>query len=459
MRNYCFKALLQKDGWLSPAYVSTDDVGLITYIGSIPQQSIKYNNVDGYAIPGFQNAHSHAFQYAMAGIAEVHQPGAVADDFWSWREAMYKVALTISPDQLESIAAMLYAEMVRHGYTHVAEFHYLHHDKNGRPYANLAEHGERLVAAAHTAGIKITLIPMFYQKGGFGMEPQKHQRRFISPTIDAYNKLLEATNSVVSASSHANYGFGIHSLRAVAPEDIISSLAEIDPSLPVHIHISEQLKEVEDALDYLGKRPVQWLLDSVAVNEQYHLVHATHLGKREIEGITQSGAHVVLCPSTEGNLGDGIFPLTTFQELGGKWSIGTDSHVGLNPLEELRILDYGQRLTTHHRNIFTNAKQGDSASYAIEQSLVSGRAAMSNPVTGYFEKGQPLDAVVYDAGSPLIATSNLKNVLPTIVYSSDSGHCMGTICNGKWIVKNNRHFKAESIVASFDRAIKAIAIR
>lgn len=459
MNHYRFKALLQNDGWLSPAYLSIDDDGLITWLDREPQASVQYNAVEGYAVPGFQNAHSHAFQYAMAGIAEKHQPGATADDFWSWREAMYKVALTIDPDQLEAIGAMLYSEMARHGYTHVAEFHYLHHDKQGRPYQNLVELGERLVVAAQRAGIKITLVPMFYKQGGFGTEPQKHQRRFISSTVEDYQKLLEATKTMVATQPHANYGFGIHSLRAVAPKDIVRSLEAADRKLPVHIHISEQLKEIEDAVAYLGKRPVQWLLDNLEVNEQYHLVHATHLDTREIEGIAKSGAHVVLCPSTEGNLGDGIFPLDQFQQLGGKWSIGTDSHVGLNPLEELRLLDYGQRLTTHHRNIFTSKTQGDSASYAIRQSLISGRAAMGSQETDYFKIGQPLDAVIYDEKSPLVAASALGNVLSTILYSSDAAHIKGTMVNGNWVVRDNRHLQKDDIALSFQRALTQINVR
>ncbi len=459
MSDYSFRALLQNEGWLSPAFVSTDTHGLITYLSDEPKEGIQYEEVAGYAIPGFQNAHSHAFQYAMAGIAETHRPGAVADDFWSWRQAMYKVALTVDPDQLEAIATMLYAEMVRHGYTHVAEFHYLHHDKDGKPYANLAEMGERLVAAAGKAGIKITLVPMFYQQGGFGMEPQSHQRRFISSTTEKYQALLEATRAIVEPYSHATYGFGIHSLRAVSPKDIIRSLSALDKKLPVHIHISEQLKEVEDACTFLGKRPVQWLLDNVEVDENYHLVHATHLDGKEVKGITNSGAHVVLCPSTEGNLGDGIFPLKEFQDLGGKWSIGTDSHVGLNPLEELRLLDYGQRLTTHHRNTFTSKTEGDSASYAIKQSLISGRAAMGNLETAYFKLGVPLDAVVYDADAPLISVSSLGNVLPTIIYSNDSAQSKGTIINGKWIVKDNQHLRKDVIISSFRGAVDGIHIR
>lgn len=459
MSNYHFKGLLQNDGWTSPAFVGTDANGLINYLSSLPEAGAQYEYVNGYAIPGFQNAHSHAFQYAMAGIAETHKPGVISDDFWSWREAMYKVALTIDPDQLEAIATMLYAEMVRHGYTHVAEFHYLHHDKNGKSYENLAEMGERLVAAAHTAGIKITLVPMFYQKGGFGMEPQSHQRRFISSTADKYRALLEATKNTVAPHAHANSGFGIHSLRAVAPQDIIDSLASVDSNLPIHIHISEQLKEIEDAIGYLGNRPVQWLLDNTQVTEQYHLVHATHLDNTEIKGIARSGAYVVLCPSTEGNLGDGIFPLDQFQKEGGKWSIGTDSHVGINPLEELRLLDYGQRLTTHHRDTFTSEIEGDSAAYALNQCLISGRAAMGNMESEYFKIGEAMDAVIYDADSPLMATTALPNILPTIFYSSDSAHVKGTIVNGKWIVKENQHATRETIVSAFRGAMDRVKVR
>jgi formimidoylglutamate deiminase len=459
MNHYHFKALLQSEGWISPAYVSTDETGVITYLSKEPQANTSYEKVEGYAVPGFQNAHSHAFQYAMAGIAETHQVGAVADDFWSWREAMYKVALTIDPDQLESIATMLYAEMVRHGYTQVAEFHYLHHGKDGKPYPNLAEMGERLVKAAQNAGIKITLVPMFYQMGGFGIDAQHHQRRFISPTVADYDSLLEATKNMVVKYPHANHGFGIHSLRAVAPDDIISSLTKVDKDLPVHIHISEQLKEIEDCKSYLGKRPVQWLLDNNEVNENYHLVHATHLDDSEVEGIASIGAQVVLCPSTEGNLGDGIFPLDKFQKLGGKWSIGTDSHVGLNPLEELRLLDYGQRLTTHHRNIYTSNKEGDSAKYAIRQSLIAGRKAMGNSETIYFKVGEALDAVIYDAEAPLIAASSLDTVLSTIIYSSDSMHCLGTMVDGHWVVIHNEHKSKSEIEKAFVSALADINVR
>ena len=222
LKYFQFKSLLQKSAWLSPAYVGVDGNGAIQYLSNEPpQQPTAIEFVNGFALPGFQNAHSHAFQYAMAGLAENHTSG-IDDDFWTWREEMYKCALSVDPDQAEAIAAMLYAEMVRHGYTHVAEFHYLHHDKNGKPYNNLAEMGERMVAAAQTAGIKITLVPVFYQKGGFGQDPQVRQKRFISKTVDDYFHLLDDSATVVANEPHAQLGFSVHSLRAVALEDIIT---------------------------------------------------------------------------------------------------------------------------------------------------------------------------------------------------------------------------------------------
>ena len=455
---YCFKAMLTENGWLSPAYVGVDQDGKITSIGS-GKPAAPVRNLNAIAIPGFQNAHSHAFQYAMAGLAEIHETQKTPDDFWSWREAMYNLALQVSPDQLEAIAAMLYAEMVRHGYTHVAEFHYVHYDQQGQAYANLSEMGERLIAAADTAGIGITLVPIWYQQGGFGKAPSDGQRRFISPDRDVYLKLLEASSESCKNYSRANPAIGVHSLRAVEPE-AVSSLSKMNPEkLPFHIHISEQLKEVEDALAYLGKRPVDWLLDNVELNERYHLVHATHLTENECDRLAGSGANVVICPTTEGNLGDGIFPLRRFQEKGGKWSIGTDSHVSLNPLEEFRLLDYGQRLISHKRNTFYSNSQGNSALFAIDMALKSGRKAMNNFSKDYFSVGQYLDAVLYHSDAPL-----LKNALPdhfatTIVYSIDSYYHYGTISGGKLLVENGRHIREEEIRSAFESSINSLGNR
>ncbi|HSK73093.1 MAG TPA: formimidoylglutamate deiminase, partial [Pyrinomonadaceae bacterium] len=395
MKSYRFKALLQNRGWLENATVSIDESGKIVSITQEENPDSVY--IDGYALPGFQNAHSHAFQYAMAGLAERHSASQTADDFWSWREAMYSLALNLDPEQMKTIAAMLYAELLRHGFTNVAEFHYVHHDKNGESYRNLAAMGEALVEAAKEAGIKITLIPIFYQKGGFGLPANDRQRRFISPTFEDYLRLFETSEQVCKKYEGANIAVGIHSMRGVDSQDILRTAKDAPQDVPFHIHVSEQLKEVEDSLAFLGKRPVEWLLENIELNERFHLVHATHLTENETERLAKSQANVVLCPSTEGNLGDGIFPLREFQLFGGNWSIGTDSHIGLNPLEELRILDYGQRLITHKRDTFIGEETEDSGLFAITKATVAGRRAMNNFQSEFFAVGAPFDACIINA--------------------------------------------------------------
>jgi formimidoylglutamate deiminase len=455
LKYYHFSSILQKAGWLSSAYVGVDENGIIQYLkNEAPAEGAAVEAVQGLALPGFQNAHSHAFQYAMAGLAENHAPGT-DDDFWTWREAMYQCALSVDPDQAQAIAAMLYAEMARVGYTHVAEFHYLHHDKDGKPYSNPAEMGERMVAAAKTAGIKITLIPVFYQKGGFGVAPQPRQRRFISKTVDDYFNLFEASRSVVKNYSHASLGFSVHSLRAVDLEDVKTTFLQGPKELPFHLHVSEQKKEVSDCLAYTGKRPMQWLFDNLSVDDRFHLVHSTHLDDNELKVLAKSGANVVLCPSTEGNLGDGIFRMREYVKSGGRWCIGTDSHIGLNPLEEFRMIDYRQRLVSNQRNTF----EGDAASYMINEEVESGRRAMGIKQHNHFELGKPLDAVVYNSQSHLLAETSEKNRLATLLYTSDSSRSAGTIVNGKWVVKNQHHVNGHSIKTDFTKAMRELKNR
>jgi formimidoylglutamate deiminase len=450
-----FKSLLLQSGWLDNAFVAIDENGVIQKIFSEPpSEAIAIEFVNGFALPGFQNAHSHAFQYAMAGLAENHAPGT-DDDFWTWREEMYKCALSVNPDQAEAIAAMLYAEMARHGYTQVAEFHYLHHDKDGKPYANLAEMGERMIAAAKTAGIKITLVPVFYQKGGFGLPPQQRQRRFISNTVDEYFHLLDDSATAVAKNDHAQLGFSVHSLRAVDLDDIVTTYNQGPKHIPFHVHVAEQKKEIADCLDYCSKRPMQWMLENLPVNERFHLVHSTHLDDTELKQLAASQANVVLCPSTEGNLGDGIFRMKEYVKLGGHWSIGTDSHIGINPFEEFRMIDYRQRLVTNKRNTF----EGDAASQLVGESVMRGRLAMGNASIDYFEVGNSLDALVVNAGSHLLADTTPTNRLASIVYTSDSSRNIGTLVNGKWIVKNQHHTEGQSIKMAFAKAMKEIKNR
>ena len=431
MTYYLFDKLLLKEGWLSPAYVGVNEQGLIAYLAAEApaDPTVKVEKVPGVALPGFQNAHSHAFQYGMAGQAEQHAVGT-RDDFWSWREAMYACAETFSPEQNEQVATTLYRHLLRNGYTSVVEFHYLHHDPTGRPYANLAEMGERLVAAARTAGIKITLVPVFYQKGDFGRQPQPRQRRFISPTLDDYFQLLEASRPAVAAYGRARLGFGVHSLRAVEAADVLATHAQGPTDLPFHLHAAEQTLEVERSLAHLGARPVEWLLDNLPLSERFHLVHCTHLTPAETTRLAHSGANVVLCPGTEGNLGDGIFPLVDYAEAGGHWSIGTDSHISLNPLEDLRWLDYTQRLVHRRRNIFA-----DGAAVLVDQAFFAGHRAAGRTPANYFALGQPLDAVVYDAAHPLLAQAGAQHLLPAVVYTADPSTILGTLVDGQWMYR------------------------
>ncbi len=452
MRYFKFSGLRLRDRWLSPAFVGVDSNGCILYLSGeepSPDEHATVEAVHGYALPGFRNAHSHAFQYAMAGKAERHAPGA-SDDFWSWREAMYGCALSMRPNTMEAIATMLYAEMLRYGYTHVAEFHYLHHDEQGRRYNNMAEMGERLVAAAATAGIKITLIPVWYQCGDFGKPPFPRQRRFICSSRDEYFELLERTRLVIGNLRHARLGFGVHSLRAVDAAEVVATFSEGPRDLPFHLHVSEQLKEVDTAVEHLGVRPAQWLLENLPVSQRFNLVHCTHLSDEEVTRLAATGAHVVLCPGTEGNLGDGIFRLTDFAAKGGQWSIGTDSQISLNPLEDLRWLDYAQRLVVHRRNTFD-----DGALTLIDTAWRAGNHALGiNEQSEYFQLGQPLDAVVFDANSPLLATGDSNQWLPSLAYTADSAAILGTLVDGRWVIEKGRSPNAERISDEYRKAMR-----
>ena len=454
MSEFVFKGILQENDWIENVVINTDEHGIIESI----KQDKSRNDYEDYAIPGFQNAHSHAFQYAMSGLAELHSISATQNDFWSWRKLMYELALNITPDQMEHIAAMLYKEMLRHGYTHVAEFHYLHHDTEGNKYANLSEMGERIIAAAERTGIKLTLIPIFYQMGGFGKNPEEQQRRFISSSIDDYYELFEASKLSTAHYEFSSIGYGIHSLRAVSSDNIIKLSENRSRDIPFHVHVSEQLKEIKECKEYLGLRPVEWLSEHIQLSNDFHLVHATHITQNEIKNITHSNANVVLCPSTEGNLGDGLFPLNEFLNQGGNWSIGTDSHVGLNPFEELRILDYGQRLVSHKRNTFGNAKSGDNGNIALKSALIHGRKAMGVNQKTFFEIGKALDALVISDNHPIIQTTSVKNMTNTLVYSSDPTMYRGTIVNGLWKIINGEH-SDQQIHSNYIRTLNELKVR
>lgn len=357
------------------------------------------------AIPGIVNAHSHAFQRTMAGLAERQDPRHPADDFWGWRERMYQVALRIGPEELEITAEWLYREMLQAGFTHVCEFHYLHRDPDGRTYADPAELGLALVRAAERAGIGLTLLPTLYMHRGLGQHGLSDaQRRFASTPEDVldWQHRIQVEAQRRGRAHLLRAGVALHSLRAVDGAAMRAMAKDLGQA-PVHIHVAEQTREVEDCLQHLGQRPVEWLLDQVGLDARWNLVHATHTLPHELKGIAQTGAAVVLCPTTEANLGDGFFDMGTAIAQGVNWSIGTDSHVNRHPALELQWLEYGQRLLHRQRNLAARHAHADSTATVLLEGALKGGSAASGLALGGFRVGQRADLLALDTDStPLL---------------------------------------------------------
>ena len=346
-----FEHALLPEGWARQVRLSIAS-GLIARI-EIGTERAKDDEAHAVAVPGMPNLHSHAFQRGMAGLAETRGPEG--DSFWTWRELMYRFVEHLGPDEFEAIAAMAYAEMLEAGFTRVGEFHYLHRDPNGVPYADPAEMAARIAAAAHTTGIGLTLLPVFYAHSGFGgLAPKPSQRRLIHD-LDSFATLLAASRKAVVGLADAVVGVAPHSLRAVTSDEL-TQVAALAGQAPVHIHVAEQEKEVEDCIGWSGRRPVEWLLDRGLVDGRWCLVHATHMTQMETMAAAQCGAVVGLCPITEANLGDGVFPAATFAAAGGRFGIGSDFNVMIDVAEELRTLEYGQRLAHRRRNVMAAAE-------------------------------------------------------------------------------------------------------
>ncbi|MHB8947992.1 MAG: formimidoylglutamate deiminase [Rhodoferax sp.] len=377
--------------------------------------------LDGPLLPGLVNAHSHAFQRAIAGLTERRGAAVAArtDDFWSWRDRMYSVARRITPDQLESIAAVLYAELLVGGYTQVCEFHYLHNAMDGKPYADPLEMSLALVRAAQRVGMGLTLLPTLYMRSGFGVPGLREDQRRFASTPDSVFRLVEGVKAQAGALAHVNVGVAVHSLRA-ADAQAIKEVAAFASSggLPVHIHIAEQKMEVQDCIAQTGQRPIAWLMDHLPVNAHWNLVHATHTTVEELQAVCASGGSIVICPSTEANLGDGVFDLSGHSGIGGHWSIGSDSHVTRSWTEELRLLEYSQRLTQGRRNVAAQTGGLDSTAAALfEGALAGGEAAAGMPL-GAIELGHRADFLVLDEQSSALLGVPANHVLDALVFSS-----------------------------------------
>jgi formimidoylglutamate deiminase len=440
---------LLPSGWAKNVLLAWDEAGQLTQVQPDAQPAAGVPTVRGPVIPGMPNLHSHAFQRAIAGLTEFR--GEAQDSFWSWRTLMYRFAARLDPAQLEAIAFGLYVEMLEAGYTAVCEFHYVHHDIDGRPYADDATLALALLRAAQRAGIGLTLLPVLYQTSGFGgLPPHEGQRRFIR-TTDSMLGLLERLKPLCAAQG-ARLGLAPHSLRAVPPEGLREALAglqAIDATAPIHIHIAEQTKEVDDCVAWSGQRPVAWLLDHAPVDARWCLVHATHMDADEYRRAAASGAVAGLCPTTEANLGDGIFDLPAWRAAGGAWGLGSDSHICVNAAEELMLLEYGQRLATRTRNVAASETQPQVAA-AMTLAAVHGGAQAAGRAIGRLAHGQQADFVVLDAAHPALAGLGAPDMLSSHVFASHRTSAIDAVwVAGRARVQAGRHLLHDSATAGF----------
>ncbi len=447
----CDSALLPR-GWARNVALALDDDGTLIEVRQAARLD-RARRIGRFVLPGMPNLHSHAFQRAMAGLAE--QMGQSTDSFWTWRETMYRFAASVDPDALNAIAAQLYVEMLKAGYTSVCEFHYLHHQAGGKRYDPHEAASLALLAAARDTGIGLTLLPTLYVTGGIdGRALTERQRRF-GHGVNDYLKLVDTLRG--EHDPQCAVGIALHSLRAVPPEAMQEVLeSELAEEGPIHIHISEQLAEVDDCLAERNARPVAWLLDNAEVDPRWCLVHATHVTRSEIRGIADAGAVVGLCPTTEANLGDGLFPLRPYLDAGGAIGIGSDSHVSVSPVEELRWLEYGQRLAALKRNVTARKGTPHTGTNLWRGALVGGAQASGRPI-GAIAPGHRADLIVLDDQAPELAGRDLDYVLDTLVFAGNRNLVRDVMVGGKWVVRDRQHRAEDDIARRFRQTTHDLA--
>jgi len=400
---------------------------------------------DGWRVPGIANLHSHAFQRAMAGLAE--RQTHPEDSFWTWREIMYRFAARMDPDSTYAVATQLYAEMLEAGYTTVCEFHYVHHRPDGTPYADPAAMSKALIAAAHDTGIRMTLLPVLYMTGGFdGRALSARQQRF-GHGVEDFLRLIDGLRAL--PHDRLRIGCAFHSLRAVPEAAMREVLAALAADMPVHIHIAEQVGEVQDCLAVRNARPVEWLLREFSVDHRWTLVHATHLTREETQGIADRGATVAICPTTEANLGDGLFPLRDYLQASGRWGIGSDSHVSVSPVEELRWLEYGQRLATRHRNIAVNPH-----SPSVGDTLLRGVLDSAADATGFGDTRE--DGVLLDAEAPALAGATADDVVDRWLFAGNRPLVKQVRVAGREVVVDGRHVDRDRIAHRYGETLRRL---
>ena len=426
--------------------------GITSGASSVQAASVNAHLLSGPLLPGLVNAHSHAFQRAFAGLAERRE--SEHDDFWSWRDRMYRVALAISPEQLKAVAAQLYIEMLRGGYTHVCEFHYLHHAPDGCAYDDPLTMTWMLIEAAREAGIGLTVLPVLYERAGFNAPALRNdQRRFATDAawiLAAQKRVNESTSG-----SLVNSGVAIHSLRAARPESINTLVASSQG--PIHVHVAEQTGEVDECIKTTGLRPVEWLLRNHVLDSRWQLIHATHVTQDEIEGVAKSGAAAVICPTTEANLGDGTTDIAAWLNAGAAMSIGSDSHVTRDWREELRLMEYGQRLQHRARNIAASPATGQTATAErlFARVTTGGAAAAGHGLWG-LTVGARADALVVDPSEPALLGVPPSRTLDAMVFSSPAQPFANVVVAGRWVVRDGAHPLQNSAANAFAKAMREI---
>ncbi|MFT6206440.1 MAG: formimidoylglutamate deiminase [Colwellia sp.] len=411
----------------------------------------------GVVIPGMVNCHSHAFQRAFAGFSEQGSEGQ--DSFWTWRNVMYKFIDQLTVDDAEIIATQLYIEMLKMGYTRVAEFHYLHHQINGDNHNELAEMAKAIFKASKKSGIGLTLLPVLYRFSGFGPLPANDgQKRFIN-SVEQFNQLVSDCFTLSAEYQNTNVGIAPHSLRAVdkpSLEQAVKHVRRLDKKAPVHIHIAEQQKEVDDCLAHYGQRPVEWLLNNAALDQQWCLIHATHITEKERQGIIASKAIAGVCPTTEANLGDGIFPTTEFLAEQGTLAIGSDSHISVNPVEELRWLEYAQRLIKQQRAILATESE-PSVGRNLWQIAALGGAQSTNSNTGELAVGKQADLLVLNAKKVALFAHHDQHLLDSMIFASQQNMVYDVMVNGRWVIKAEVHHLEQKSEHEFSRLLASLS--
>ena len=437
MKQYYARDALLPTGWARDVRITVErgDITAVDVASSVDGTE----RLHGPVLPGMANVHSHAFQRAMAGLTDVR--AAPHDDFWSWRELMYQFMERLTPEQAQAIAAQLYIELLRHGYTAVAEFHYVHHP---------AEMLDRHLAAARETGIAITLLPSLYRWAGFGAKPlEPRQRRFASDV----RSVLDAVSGLQrERTPDINVGIAPHSLRAVDPQSLRELVGGVDERTPIHIHAAEQTREVEECTLALHKRPVEWLLENCAIDGRWCLVHATHMQLGELTALAASGAVAGLCPTTEADLGDGIFALLGYRGASGRWGIGGDSHVSRDPAEELRLLEYVQRLVGRRRNLNISSTSAAVGTTLWLEAAAGGAQALGREM-GALASGKRADLVVLDGEHPDIAQRTGDAIANALVFSGSENLVRDVMIAGGWVVREGRHELQERTAAHYARAV------